>query len=455
MRKRIFLAVLLIAALVLSTSCGLIQKDAAVDAQTAIIEVAGKTITKAEVKTAVENTLSYQQYIYSMYGMTFDATDATNISDAQDTAISALIQQAVVDQKVTALGFDTFTADELTEMQTSVDTTYTGYVSSIKTNYFADTTLTGDELDKAVQAKMVELGYPDKDTLLASKKATQAEANMKASIVKDLAVTDEEIQTEYDAKVEAAKSSYADSLSQFGTDITNGTTIYYRPAGYRYVKNILRKLSDADSTTISDLQTQLTTKQTDLTTNTTSIAALPADATTDTEDQAKSRVSLTAQKAELEAAIADLQSQQDAAKATAYAALQPTVDEIVAKLAAGEDFDALMTEYNEDTGMQSEPAKTNGYPVCAGDTNWVDAFTEAAMTLTKIGDVSAPFRTDYGIHIVKYISDISEGAVPLADVKDTISASVLTTKQDALYTSTVSQWVTEANAKIYKDRLAD
>jgi parvulin-like peptidyl-prolyl isomerase len=453
MRKRIFLAVLLVAALVLSTGCSLIVKDEAVDAQTTIIEVAGKTYTKAEVQTAVDNTLSYQQYIYSMYGMSYDVTDADHISSAQDSAIEGLIQQAVVQQKATELGFYTFTDDELSEMQQSVDTTYDGYISSVKTNYFADTELTGDELEAAVIDKMTELGYPDKDSLLDSQKATKAEEKLKASVVQDVAVTDDEIQTEYDTRVASAQSSYADSLSQFGTDVNNGTTIYYRPAGYRYVKNILRKLSDDDSATISDLTSQISDKQDALDTNTTSLAALPEDASTDTEDQANSRTELTAEKADLEAAIADLQTQLDAAKEAAYAAIQPTVDEIVAKLDAGENFDALMTEYGEDTGMQSDPAKTDGYPVCAGDTNWVDAFTEAAMSLGKVGDVSAPFRTDYGIHIVKYISDITEGAVPLADVKDTISADLLSTKQDDLYDTTVSGWVTDANAKVYKDRL--
>jgi hypothetical protein len=40
----------LVAALVLSTGCSLIVKDEAVDAQTTIIEVAGKTYTKAECR---------------------------------------------------------------------------------------------------------------------------------------------------------------------------------------------------------------------------------------------------------------------------------------------------------------------------------------------------------------------------------------------------------------------
>jgi len=455
MRKRFFLAVLMIAALVLSTSCGLIVKDEEVDAQTTIIEVAGKTFTKAEVQSAVDNTLSYQQYLFNMYGMSFDTTDEDNISDAQDETIKELIEQAVEAQKATELGFDVFTDDELSEMETSASDTYDSYVDSVKSNYFADTELTGDELNAAVEAKMVELGYPDEADLLENNKSTKAQEKLKEYVVKDVTVTDDEIQTEYDSQVENAKSTYANSLSQYGSDVNNGSTIYYRPAGYRYVKNILIKLSSDDSNTISDLEDQISTVQDDLDTNTTSLAALPEDATTDTEDEASSREELTAQQTELNATLEDLNTQLDAAKETAYGAIQPTIDEIVARLDAGEDFDAVMAEYGEDPGMQSDPGMTDGYPVCAGDSNWVDEFTEAAMSLVNVGDVSAPFRTDYGIHIVKYVSDLEEGAVPLDDVKDTITESVLSTKQDDLYDTTLDGWVTEANAKIYKDRLAD
>jgi parvulin-like peptidyl-prolyl isomerase len=455
MRKRALLAMLMIAVVVLTTSCNLIVKDATVDAQTVIIEVAGKSITKAEVQAATQDTLSYQEYMYSMYGMSFDATDATTIASAQDTAIQSLIQAAVVAKKTKDGGFDVLTDEELAKAQTDADTTYQSYVDSVKTNYFADTQLTGEELDSAIAAKMTELGYPTKESLLNSQKTTIAQDKLKTSVIAGVTVTDEEIQTGYDEKVASAQTSYASNLSQYGTDLTGGTTIYYRPAGYRMVKNILPKFSDEDSTAISDLQSQVTAKQDEVDTNAKSIAALPADATTDTADQAASRTELTAAKATLEAELADLNAQLTAAKDKAYAALQPTVDEIVAKLAQGQDFDALMTEYGEDTGMQSEPAKTDGYPVCAGSTQWVAEFTEAAMALVKVGDVSEPFKTSYGIHIVKYVSDVTEGAVPLDTVKDTLSAELLTQKQDDLYNTTVEQWVTEAKAKTYLDRMAD
>lgn len=455
MRKRVFLAILMIAALLLSTGCSLIVKDEAVDAQTVIIEVAGESITKANVQAATQNTLSYQQYMYSLYGMSYDPTSATTIAAAQDSAIEALIQVAVINQKITEQKLDTLTDEELTAVQASADETYAGYVSTVKSGNFADTTLTGEALDQAIAAKMTELGYPTKDEAFASAKENKAQEKLRAGIIKDVSVTDAEIQTSYDEKVAAAMSSYATTLSQYGTDVSNGSTVYYRPAGYRYVKNILRKLSDADSATLTDLQSQLTEQQTSLTANTEAMAALPTDAATDTAEQAESRAALTATKAQLDAAISDLTVKLTAAQDTAYAALQPTVDEIVAKLAAGETFDALMTQYGEDTGMQSEPGKTEGYLVCEGSTQWVTAFTEASMALAKVGDVSAPFRTDYGIHIVRYESDVAEGAVPLADVQAAISAELLSAKQDELYNSTVAQWVTQANAKIYKDRLAD
>ena len=450
MRKRVFLAVLMVAAIALTTSCGLIEKNEEVDQQTVIIDVAGKQFTKAEVQQAVASTLSYQSYLYSMYGMNFDATSADTISAAQDNAISTLVQSAVLEKKEAEYGVDQFTDEELATLQQTVDSNYQTYMDSVKTNYFADTELTGDELDKAIEAKMTELGYSTKDDMLTSEKSSSAYDKLKAEIVKDVAVTDDEIQTEYDSKLAAAQASYASNLSQYGTDVQNGTTIYYRPAGYRYVKNLLRTLGEEDSKAISDLNTQITDKQSQLDTANTSLAALPEDAATDTEEQAKDREALTASVTTLTAELADLQSQLDSKTEAAYAALQPTIDEILAKITAGEDFDKLIEEYGQDTGTANHP---DGYLVCAGDTAYVAPFTEAAMALEKIGDVSPATRSTYGVHILKYVSDVTEGAVALDEVKDALSASLLTTKQDSLFNTTLEQWVTEANAKTYKDRL--
>ena len=455
MRKRVILALMLVAALILTSGCSLVVKDAEVDKQTVIVEVAGKTFTKGDIAAQVDYQVSYMEYIYQMYGMTYDRTDASAISDAQDTVINGLIEQAVTEKKAADTGMDQLTDEELAEAQATVDSTWQTNVDSVKTNYFADTELTGEELDKAVEAKLAELGYATKDELLTSQKSQKAAEKLKADVVKDVTVSDDEIKTEYDSRVTKAQESYASNLSAYGTSVNNGETIFYTPAGYRYVKHILRNFLEADQTKITEINTQITDKQTQLSNVESTLAELGTDASADTEEKAAQRADLTATQATLSTEIADLQTQLDAAKEAAYAALQPTIDEINAKIAAGDDFDALMAEYGEDPGMKSSPAMENGYPVCTGNTSWVAAFTEASMALAKIGDVSPAVRSDYGIHIIKYVSDATEGATPLDTVKDTISSELLTTKQDALYQETVAGWVKEANAKIYKDRLAD
>ena len=455
MRKRVVLALLLVAAMVVTSSCSLIVKDAEVDKQTPIIEVAGKTFTKGEVNTLVQNTLDYQAYLYSMYGMNFDPTSESAISSAQESVITGLIEQAVTDAKMDELGIE-LTDEELATIQSEAETTYQGYKDTVMNAAYADTELTGDELEAALVETMAQYGYPTLDEIVENSKETKRSEKLKAEIVKDVTVTDEEVQTEYDSRVENAKTTYESNPGSYGTSVTNGTTVYYTPAGYRYVKHILRKFSDEDSQKISDIQSQITDKQTQLSNVESSLSDLGEATEDESEEIAKNRQELTDTQTTLNAEIEDLNKQLDAAREAAYAALQPTIEEIQGKLAEeGADFDALMEEYGEDTGMQSEPAKTNGYPVCEQSTNWVEEFRTAAMALAKVGDISEPVRSTYGIHIIKYVSDAVEGPVAFDEVKDTIESSLLSTKQDETYNAAVDAWVEAANAKVDRDALKD
>ena len=156
---------------------------------------------------------------------------------------------------------------------------------------------------------------------------------------------------------------------------------------------------------------------------------------------------------ELEAKRTELTKQLDTLKAATLAKLQPKIDEIQVKINAGEDFEKLIEQYGEDDGMKTEPTKTNGYYVSATSQMWDDAFTTAAMALAKVGDVSSPVLGQSGVHIIKYIGDVAPGAVPLETVKEEIKAQALEQAKNDLYDTTVSKWVSEANAKTYVDRL--
>lgn len=75
--------------------------------------------------------------------------------------------------------------------------------------------------------------------------------------------------------------------------------------------------------------------------------------------------------------------------------LKAKADEVAARAKAGEDFDALIQEYNEDPGMESSP---DGYVFTEGD--MVDEFYQGAKAL-EIGGISDPIKSSYGWHIIQ------------------------------------------------------
>ncbi|MFH1513467.1 MAG: peptidylprolyl isomerase [Bacillota bacterium] len=455
MRKYAILMVLLAFVVAAVSGCGLIVKDAAVDAQTVIIEVAGKTFAKAEVQQAIQNVLDYQEYIYGVYGMSFDRTDVEAIASAQDNAINSLIEEAVTWQKVTEYGLDQFTQEELAAINTTVEDTYANITDTVKAGYFAQTELTGAELDAAVNAKILEIGYSSKEEMLEQEKQATALDKLRDMAVRDVTVTEDEIQEQYATNVSQAIQTYTETLTQYASDVSNGAILYFSPPGYRYVKNLLIKISDEDMSALSELSTQLSDDQDTLSAIQTAVAELPEDPAADTEDQKKSREELTVQADALTAEIAVLTTQLSDLTEFAYSAIQPGVDEVLIRIAAGEAFDALIAAYGEDPGMTQEPQKSKGYLLCEGLTTYLDVFVNESMALKNVGDISEPFRSNNGIHIVQYASNLPDGQAKLSDIRDQIDAEILAGKQDTLYDETVSQWITDANAKIHADRLAD
>jgi len=111
------------------------------------------------------------------------------------------------------------------------------------------------------------------------------------------------------------------------------------------------------------------------------------------------------------------------------------------KIDAGEDFEALLKEYNTDPGMQDE-ANAAGYLVGTG-ASYVESFLNAALALTKDGDVSAPVQSDYGWHIIKRVSTEASHEIPYADVKGQLDAYEQTLYQNQYYSDLVAGWVAD------------
>ena len=463
MRKKALLAAMMALVLLLS-SCALIQKDEAVDNATEIIRMGDQVITKAEVKEQTQNQLYNTYSTYSMIGYSYDVTDPKNIADAQDKAITALKKDLALTAKAKELGLDQLTDEETEEAKTTGQTNYDDDIDYYAKNYLTDTEGKDEETLKQEAEKALNEGGYTLETYVESATKTAIDKKLKDYVIKDVVVTDEEIQAEYDSKVEADKTTYGENAGAWA-DAANSSssTLYYTPAGVRRVKQILTKFKDEDQKAIDDAKQAQTDANTARTTAQNKIDA--AQKTLDTEgdseelqaEKEQAQADLNAANEELEAAdkaLTDATQAIEDATNKAFANLDEEVDAILASLdEEGADWDAIMKEKNQDPGMTDNE---KGYAVAEGMTKFDSAFVDAAMALEKIGDHSGKVKgTSYGYYIIRYESDEPEGPVSLDEVKESISSSLLSTKQTDTYNAQVDQWVEEAGIKVDLNALKD
>lgn len=518
MHKKAFLACMLVVTMLL-TGCALIEKDEAVDRATEVVRVSnsagGEDIvyTKGEVLDEVNYQLNYMSYLYSMFGYSYDPTDPTIIAQTKDDVMDLLVQDAVETLKAQELGLDQFTEEELAEIAESVETDWESNKSSLQSQEFADTELTGDELDAALEARLVEMGY-NREQLEESYKHTKMLDKLREEVIKDVVVTEEELQADYDEKVAAQQETYDATPTSYVSALNNGTTVYYAPAGVRLVKQILLQFSEEDQAVIDTLESLISDKTTEISTLSNSLdEALGADATVTAEElAAQVTVELETPKAvepvaapeteettgtnaapvstvidlpvstlatvtdlttdftqEVDASLQELakelataqaekaffEEQLNNAKENGWEHLNATAEEILARIAAGEDFDALIDEYNEDPGMAADSTarKNGGYAVCEGYTSFDADFLAASLALENVGDVSGQVRTQFGTHILLYAADVTQGPVGLDAVRESLEASLLSTKQDETYTAQVETWTQEAKVTTNRNAL--
>ena len=459
MRKKALLALMMAAVLLLS-GCNLIQKDQAVDDATEIIRMGDQVITKKEVKAQVESALAtYASNTYMYYGQKVDTTDKNIISMAQDAAIDGLKEDLALTAKAKELGLDQLTDEELESVKAAAEDEL-----DFNKNYaelLNQSALEGkseEEIAKFVEDLLAENNI-NIDTLTEAAKKNEIDKKLKAYAVKDIAVSDEEIQADYDSKVAADKETYAEKAGSWASAANSGSSLYYTPAGIRRVKQILVKFKAEDQTAISSAKTAQTEANTALSTAHAKVdslqSTLDAEGITE-EDKAKTEESMTAAKQELDEADKAVQAAAKAledATEKAFANIDEDTDAILAQLAEGADWQTLMDEKNEDTGMKNNE---KGDAVAADMTGFDPAFVDAAMALAKPGDYSGKVKgNDYGYYIIRYEGDEAEGPVALDDVKESISSALLSTKQDEAYTAAKAQWVEEARIKVNLNALKD
>ena len=94
-----------------------------------------------------------------------------------------------------------------------------------------------------------------------------------------------------------------------------------------------------------------------------------------------------------------------------------------------------------------------GYPICAENNTWDPTFTNAAMSIEEVGQLSEPAYGSYGIYLVYYFSDVVPGAVDLETIREDVELTALENMRTAAYDAALAQWVEEANVVYYLENL--
>lgn len=379
--------------------CNMVIKDEDKASQVVVAKVGDTEITRGQVDEEYKVLLTS----YESYGLSTSDIDADKERSFKESILDDMVAyEAMLQNAPEDLGVKALTEDELKKIDDQIEEVIKSYEDYLKQNAQGDT---DEEKDKYVKDSLANIketmGY-DSGVMKNQRIRSTYLEKVKDALGKNYQPSDEEIKTKYDSMLSEQKEAVTKDMSAF-SDYAGQKNQVYIPAGVHYVQNLLIGIP-------SDARTEIS-KITD-------------------ETQKKQR------------------KQEELAK------IKSKADEALKKAKAKDaDFTKLVDEYSDDSGSKTEPYRTEGYAVWEGNTAYVSEFTDAAMALTKAGEISDLVESDFGYHILKLVKVTEEGAVPLDDVKDTIKEMLNDDHVTSEYDSKLEEYKKASNVQEYKNKL--
>lgn len=373
---------------------------------------------------------------YAAYGIDLESMGMADI--AKQNIVESAVENGVILAKAAELGLDQFTDEQLAEIEEYAQKAMENYVNYYIQYYYSDAEEITDEMRAEAEEYWTSNGITLESTIEDYKESDIFVA-VTDYVIKDVEITEDDVQEAYEAMIAENKESYVND-SSYNTDRNNGAAIAWNPEGYRAVKHVLIKFTDEQASLYSSLQSQLTSLNEEK-----EALENPAEETEEAAEETAEDAAETRTIEEINSDIAACAAEVEAL----YSQLLPTAEEVIAKFNEGTSFEDLIAEYNEDPGMTNEPTASQGYAVSADSTTWDPSFTEGAMSIEEKGGISAPVYGSYGIHIIYYFDDVPAGEVALDEIRDTVEANALNDKQTATYNAQVDAWIEEMNVEYH------
>ena len=402
-----------------------------------VVTYDGGELTQADLMASFSNLYSNYSQMYSMFGYSMPADMITTV---ENSVAEQAVQDVAIAKQIEARNLK-LDDEKLAELQKEADEHYKEIYDSV----YASINEKNDEVHaKQTEYNLAVNGFT-KESLYAIELA-EANREMLQQNVRDEIedITDEDLKAAYETKLKEDEEKYSASTSSFESDMSSeDTVVTWMPEGYRTVKHILIIPAEDVLNAYKDARSAYESAQNNLDDLNAELEELSHDhGEEEAEDAHRTAEEIQADIDAANAGIEPLKAAMDKAAEDCLANVKEKTDEVYAKLEAGEDFAALIETYGEDPGMKNEPTKTRGYYVSSASTNWDKNFTEGAMSLEKVGDVTqTPVVGNSGVHIIRYESDVTPGAIALEDIHDALYNTTLEKARDDHYTSELNGWV--------------
>lgn len=238
----------------------------------------------------------------------------------------------------------------------------------------------------------------------------------------DLTATEEEILAAYNDTVNEEMEYVGNDAGMYEMyQNYYGYSFHYIPEGYRGVTHILLKVDQELLDNWTDLSARLEESHEE------------TESTGESEEPAETEEPVTEEMVEA-ARQAILDSQKE------------TLDAISAKLESGVSFEDLIAEYGTDPGMQDENNLKNGYTIHPDSIIYDANFTKAAAALEKVGDVSDPVISSFGIHILYYLRDVPAGAIEITEEeKEQLRSEIESERISLAFSEYYDQWLASSD----------
>ncbi len=384
--------------------------------------VDGKEIIKSQVDAEIVQMLN-NQFI----------DDETQYA----TVLQFMVNRELITKKIADLGFDQFTKDEedafLSEAQQQLDKaveTYADYYQSADSEKAREDAVQQARDTFTAQGVTVELIAQDVKNRAGLDRLNEY-------LLGGYEPSEEEVQSVFQEVGGIYKQQYENDIAQYEYMTQyGGQNIWFTPEGYRSVVHILLMADDALLENYKALNAAFEEQQQHQ-------DSVPVENGTEPALQpAEEKKEVT-------------QQMLDEARQAVLDSKKADIDQIYERLNRGESFVDLIKEYGEDPGMTVPSNLEEGYPVHAQSILYDPAFTAAAFSekMQKVGDVSDPAVSTFGIHILHYLRDLPSGLELTDAIRQEIEDYLTAKKQNEVFQQALTAWAQQEQIVYFQEAI--